>query len=418
MEVYEDRLANGILKAGLAESPDEVHALLSRNIEIVVDPLRALQDDLWPCIWALAAVLSRQFFGKIFINCGLRESLKAPAVLASRVSFTSKSIESAVKIAVGRIPAVSRDVYATRGDARGSRLCIGSLLEGNQPAHPISCFALAGYLGYSALASVIGVPQYREEYAQSELALCFDPESTVVRFPDVTIIGLGQLGQAYLALLHFLVQDSVDRPHVVLVDKENERFERANGSTQILVDNEITWLGARKVEFLEKKMNGLGLDAKGDEQTLGWGWKRPSRHPGLALLGLDNFEARRIALAAGYDWIFEAGLGTSFLQPRVSWHSLPSGHKWSSLFPTEERIPTFQLGSESGFARGLRETPGQCGWVTFNNIRATAPSMGLVAAAFLCSEVLSFTQGLREPTQGNALLWSPIIPFYRRLLRE
>src|SRR5262249_54529105 len=111
-----------------------------------------------------------------------------------------------------------------------SELSFGSLLSGNQPAHPISSFALAGYLGYATLASVIGIPRYREGYARNELALPFCAESLDPPLPNVTIIGLGQLGQAYLALMYFLVRDHTDRPFVILIDKEIRACKRLNPS--------------------------------------------------------------------------------------------------------------------------------------------------------------------------------------------
>ena len=63
MEIWEDRLINGVLKTGLISDPREAARLLASDIEIVADPIRA-SADLWPCVWATAAILGRQLRGR------------------------------------------------------------------------------------------------------------------------------------------------------------------------------------------------------------------------------------------------------------------------------------------------------------------------------------------------------------------
>src|SRR5215813_5591054 len=85
--LYEDRVLNGILKSQ-PRLPSAAAALLmlTREIELIVNP-RRLEGDLWPCVWALAAVLARQFYGMIYINCGLAEALPSPAPLPATCVF-------------------------------------------------------------------------------------------------------------------------------------------------------------------------------------------------------------------------------------------------------------------------------------------------------------------------------------------
>ena len=64
MELQEDRIINGLLKADIGFlAPEAVRERLSQDVVISVDPKRAVSDDLWPCIWLLAAALERQFTG-------------------------------------------------------------------------------------------------------------------------------------------------------------------------------------------------------------------------------------------------------------------------------------------------------------------------------------------------------------------
>jgi hypothetical protein len=220
---------------------------------------------------------------------------------------------------------------------------------------------------------------------------------------------LGQLGQAYLALLYFL--DRHPKYPVLLVDYD--KFELVNRSSQILLDHTRVWEGKYKATFLEAKLSGLGWNVKAEIVKLAWGWPRPTYHPGLALLGLDNFDARRLVASLGYEWIFEAGVGTSFIHPKVTWHSFPARGNFPHIFPSDEGKV---LGEEPAtpFERDLNEnTPEGCGWVIFNRISASAPSMGLVASAYTWIEVLNYLSGERIPINGLAHLWTPLLPYTR-----
>ncbi len=413
MELYEHRIINGVLKSlPTVTDPDQALELLSQDIEIVADPERVSLHDLWPAIWALATVTSRQFRGRIFIRCGLQGSLPAPAPLSSRCVFTSKSNFGAIQIGLG-IPSEPIHKYPLWGDVKGSSISHMRLLTGNQNAHPISCFALAGYLGFAALATVVGIPHCREDYITDEITMPFSSTDLYIHPQDgLAFLGLGQLGQAYLALLYFMIAETNHKPDVLLLDRDC--FEEANWSTQILLGEQDLWRHKPKSSFLASELSGFGWNIVAETTDLAWGWTRPSHHPRLALLGFDNFDARRIVIEAGYDWLFEAGVGTSFLSPRVSWHSLPPERTLGLLFRRSENAISLELETATEFLEGLKKnTPGGCGWVIFNNISATAPSMGLVAAAFEWTEVLRFLQGERAPIEGHACLWSQLLPFNR-----
>lgn len=87
MESYEHRVVNGLLKAGAVAEPEQAISVLQRDFRIISPPSRAAEDDLWPAIWALAAVLERQFAGTIYVDAGLTGPLRQPAQLGSRCRF-------------------------------------------------------------------------------------------------------------------------------------------------------------------------------------------------------------------------------------------------------------------------------------------------------------------------------------------
>src|SRR5271166_5458515 len=203
MELQHDRIINGLLKAEIGLiTPEEVGARLAQDVAIYVEPTRADARDLWPCVWFLAAALERQFTGRVLISAGLKEALSSPVPLSPRCEFHSgKMPECAITIFVGSAPFASAGITLL-GDARGSELSYGRLLNTSESANPITCCALAGYLGFAALASAVGIPAFRDEWREDSRRLPFTvvPDSV----PDFAVLGTGQVGQAFLALNYFL----------------------------------------------------------------------------------------------------------------------------------------------------------------------------------------------------------------------
>ena len=338
MEAYEHRVINGLLKAGAAKNPGHASNILAQDVEIVVAPDRATEDDLWPAIWALAAVLERQFSGQILINAGLYGPLRQPARLGSRCGFVPGArSRTAIAIYLGITP--PKDQTALSGDARGGMVSYGSLIDSSDRATPVSCFAIAGYLGFAALATAAGIPPYRAEYATSQVSFISRPFDAGSRFPEegMDFVGLGHLGQAYLALLFFITAGTPSRPRTLFIDKG--AFEDPNLATQILwIEEQSDWLGERgKAEYLKKRACGWGWDAHSEVTKISWGWHRINSEAKFAILGLDRFDPRRMAISGGYPWIFDAGMGASFLHPRISWHSIRASNSLARrLFPDDD----------------------------------------------------------------------------------
>ncbi|MGO8735023.1 MAG: hypothetical protein ACLQVM_19775 [Terriglobia bacterium] len=335
MESYENRIVNGLLKAQAVSEPEEALDTLSRDIEIVADARRATEEDLWPAIWALAAVLERQFSGDIHIRAGLKHPLRQPAQLSPKCHFGSAArSRKGINIYLG-CPGSSRRLTLC-GDTRGATVTYGSILDSSDRATPLGCFALAGYLAFAALALAAEIPAYREEFAIPHMSL----PSQSIELPNLPecgldFIGLGHLGQAYIALLFFLAPEISRRPRIHLLDKDF--FEDGNWSTQILIETQREWLGIAKAEYLRRRALGWGWDAESEVKEITWGWHRSERHSELALMGLDEFDVRRMVIAGGYSWLFDAGLGDSFLRPRISWHSIPANNALGqALFPDND----------------------------------------------------------------------------------
>jgi hypothetical protein len=408
--LHENRIINGVLKTGVMVDPQVVKTALASDVAIIAPPERANSRDLWPCIWALAAVLERQFTGTVSIDCGLEQALSAPTLLGARCVF-GRAPKTARHIFIGAEGPNATDTLW--GDVRENCLGCERLVASRDPAHPVSCFALAGYLGFAALARAVGIPPYREAYRTDYLHLPLT--SAIPPGPlSLSVIGLGHLGQAYLALLYFVCQNIA--PTAVLIDRDS--FEPPNRATQILLEETFCWNGVPKHEYLERLVQQWGWHVRGRGTTLEWGWRRPIGDPTLTLLGLDDLDVRRMAIAAGYEWIIDAGLGASFLQPRISWHALPPDNRLARSLFTARRHAQEPLDVLEGtpLKEELSGTPGECGWLTFQSITAAVPSMGLAGAAFAITELLNSLSGNRASVSGRACLWSTILPMNREHL--
>jgi hypothetical protein len=82
MKLVNERLENGLLKGFYGGmSPETLKELLSKDVEILLPRERLIAEDLWPAVWALAAVLERQVYGRIFIRCKADDLPPGPASL-------------------------------------------------------------------------------------------------------------------------------------------------------------------------------------------------------------------------------------------------------------------------------------------------------------------------------------------------
>jgi hypothetical protein len=406
VELQNDRIINGLLKAEIGFlTPEAVATRLAQDVAVVVEPSRSGVGDLWPCVWFLASVLERQFTGRVVIVAGLEAQLPAPLGLGQRCEFrSSPPLDAAISIFVGQTPVTARGI-SMAGDVRGNTLSYGRLLTTTAPAHPVSCCALAGYLGFAALAHAVGILPFREEFCRDILTLPF--ATGAVALPSFSVLGTGQVGQAFLALAHFLAGEDPVSIHIL----DKDYFEDYNQRTQILLpERREDWCEKPKVEYLSGLCRNWGWAVDPVQQEIKWGWKHKGQGQAFAFLGFDNMDARRMAVEGGFPWLFECGVGTDFCRPRVSWHSLPPDRELAKQLFKE---PTGRENTRAAFAKSLSDSPGYCGRVIFENIDASAPSLGLVSVAATWAEVLNFLSDAHEPYSGKALIWSPLLPHLR-----
>jgi hypothetical protein len=408
-ELHNDRIINGLLKAeiGLVD-PVEIQTRLTQDVLLIVAAGRATLHDLWPCIWFLASILEREFTGHVFIKCDLVAPLQSPAPFSGRCQFVSADfIFNGLTVALGAdlLPA-----SAVWGDARGSTISYGCSVDGDQPASPLACCALAGYLGFAVLATAVGIPGFHETWKMPSLTL--RTASGSPQLPkELVVLGTGQIGQAFLSLAFFVYGNNPPLLHLV----DRDICEPPNYRSQLLLSEPSErWDGRPKVDVIADLCHLWSWTVTRERTNISWGWVNPLGQEAIAFLGFDNMESRRVGVEAGFGRLVECGVGTDFLQPRVSWHSLPPDRELAMQFFNERPRATREAVA-SEFLAKLNETPGQCGRVTFENIDASAPCLGALGAAFAWAELLNFCAGDVSAISGGAYAWSPLQPIQREV---
>jgi hypothetical protein len=121
------------------------------------------------------------------------------------------------------------------------------------------------------------------------------------------LVGLGNLGQAYLWSLTLL---PYARPEEVLLFlQDDQHIRKENWGTSILVQRgRYGNLKTRAAEewATERRFQVRRIDRRLDEHLL-----RSDVEPGIALVGLDSMPARRLLGRRGFEYVIDAGLGAT-----------------------------------------------------------------------------------------------------------
>lgn len=224
-----------------------------------------------------------------------------------------------------------------------------------------------------------------------------DPGPNLVSLPQkLWLIGLGNLGQAYLWTLGFLPYktNSQMKGDVDIVLQDTDYLEKANDSTSLLTD--LSMVGLKKTRAMSEWCKEYGFITSLIERKFTNDFKVNDREPHLALCGVDNAEARANLEKVGFKKIVEAGLGKGveeFLCFRL--HTFPSskpadvywGGKLSNI-DSEKLIqqPAYQDLHERGVVD-------QCGLTELAGRSVGAPFVGAIASAFVIAEVLRIVNG-------------------------
>lgn len=201
------------------------------------------------------------------------------------------------------------------------------------------------------------------------------------------LIGLGNLGQAYLWILGALPYREADALTLVLQDYD--RLTAANESTSIL-----TWqkmIGEKKARAMARWTENRGFKTILDERAFGSWTRRGPLDPNVALCGVDNALARASLEEAGFGLVVETGLGAG---PQgfknFSLHTFPSNLKANRIW-SEVQVP--ELPQAPAYAASKLPNLDACGITQLASRTIGVPFVGLLAGLLGVSEILRRLHG-------------------------
>ncbi len=222
-----------------------------------------------------------------------------------------------------------------------------------------------------------------------------DPEAAgpdIVRLPSALwLIGLGNLGQAYLWTLGLLPY--ADPYAVRLVLQDFDVLAESNDSTSLLTQPAL--VGQYKTRAMAQWAERRGFRTAIVERRFRPDFRAGAPDPAVALCGVDNALARAGLEDVGFGRIIEAGLGSGtsdFLGFRT--HVFPGARKAQDIWGSDAvdstihlDLPAYKSLAASGADR--------CGLTRLAGRTVGAPFVGAIAGAAVVAELLRLVNGGR-----------------------
>jgi hypothetical protein len=224
---------------------------------------------------------------------------------------------------------------------------------------------------------------------------------------EIWMVGMGNLGQAYLWTLGLL---PYGRNTVRVVLQDTDVVALSNLSTSMLTTRAI--LGRKKTRAMADWAEARGFEATIVERDFAPNFVVGPREPSVALIGVDNALARQAIEGVGFGRVIEAGLGRGpqdFLG--VDLHTFPASRParevWSEAGPSDVDITL------PAYRAMLEQSGDRCGTIRLAGRSIGAPFVGSAAAALAISELVRLCMGgksyelvsihLRDPRDFSAI---------------
>ena len=201
------------------------------------------------------------------------------------------------------------------------------------------------------------------------------------------LVGLGNLGQAYLWTLGLLPYGN-EAAELVLQDLDV--LAHSNMSTSLLTMPAV--LGCRKTRAMAMWAEARGFKTAVVERSFGADFRVDPREPAVALIGVDNALARQAVEDVGFDRVIEAGLGRGpqdFLG--IDLHTFPASKPAREVWH-ETRVADIEI-AQPAYREMLERTGDRCGTVRLAGCSIGAPFVGAVAASLVIAELLRLVMG-------------------------
>jgi len=214
----------------------------------------------------------------------------------------------------------------------------------------------------------------------------------IARLPSAAwLIGLGNLGQAYLWILSLLPYARPEDVHLVLQDFDV--LKTSNMSTSVLTGPEI--IGHKKTRALAAWAERRGFQTTIIERPFGANFRISSAEPQVALCGVDNALARSSLEDVGFARVIEAGLGkgtSEFLALRL--HCFPGPRPARKIWDDNIQAVGDAVQLDLPAYRNLAEKGvDKCGLTSLAGRTVGAPFVGLIAASLVIGELIRLANG-------------------------
>lgn len=408
------RTAKYFMDTGRAESHDEAMRLLSDfGIQIEVGPEARVSRDHQIAVLTLINLARRTFLGGVRVR-GIRPGgLLVP--LADAGPFAEAAEELGAQIVEDPSPdwpsALIGSVSETPPGKPSWRVTWEGWRGGVLPAREQSrrlqdrgLCSLAPAVAAAACASEAFLffandhPMAGRRAAGVSLWnprgdwLTADPtEPALSFFPALLwIIGLGNLGQAFLWLLTTLPYGA--RSDVELFLQDFDRVAQSNDSTSLLTQSTI--VGQMKTRAMAQWLERRDFRTIIDERRFGTWSQRNKLEPGAAICGVDNADARRCLEGAGFGLIVEAGLGRGTQAFRnFSVHTFPSAFKAAELWSSDRSDDRADPAAMPAYKQSKHPRLDECGLAQLASRSVGVPFVSITAAAFVLAEILRRLNG-------------------------
>jgi hypothetical protein len=203
------------------------------------------------------------------------------------------------------------------------------------------------------------------------------------------IVGLGNLGQAFLWALASLPYE--DPRKVSLMLQDDERVNPENWATSVLVHNEV--YGMLKTKVAERWAEARGFDTRRVDRRLKAHDRLDNGDPLLAISGLDKFEGRKGLSAVGFAAIVDAGLGrTANDFDKFAVRVFDQDRPIDRYFTGQIDAKTQDRPDGDAYDR-LEAEIGRCGATEIGGASVAVPYVSAVAATTAVSRAIALASG-------------------------
>lgn len=211
------------------------------------------------------------------------------------------------------------------------------------------------------------------------------------------LIGLGNLGQAYLWSLAMLPYSNPSQVEIFLQDFDT--VKDVNWGTSILVPE--GYYGALKTKMAEDWAIARGfkvrrLDRRFDKNTI-----RADIEPPVALAGLDKVEARKLLSGGGFEFIIDCGLGATARDYRKIRMNVfdnmyrPDVHFKETKENNEVDVTARNLRLQAYQREMANNSSSACGMAEIAGASAAVPFVSAFAGALALTQAIRVSSGER-----------------------